>query len=288
MMMVKNSSLFMGMTKMKVMALMALLFSFGAGAQEYTWEAVPIDGSMTGCRTAGVKDVPEALGRIDDSGTYISPSGRVFPATSSTAGVAALLIDAQSYMSDVKQVIGHSAAEMPNARYETQLSNWFVSILKDKVEVLYGRNVDIAIANFGGIRIGMPDGDIILDDMLSMFPFRNTLVYLEMKGSELRKVFQKMAAGKFEAVGGVRIEVVDKALVKVEVGNEPLCDDKIYGVATISFLLHGGDGLYLADGALRVDESDVLIIDAVLEYIRDLTAEGKSVTPPDVKHVIIR
>ena len=131
MMMVKNSSLFMGMTKMKVMALMALLFSFGAGAQEYTWEAVPIDGSMTGCRTAGVKDVPEALGRIDDSGTYISPSGRVFPATSSTAGVAALLIDAQSYMSDVKQVIGHSAAEMPNARYETQLSNWFVSILKD-------------------------------------------------------------------------------------------------------------------------------------------------------------
>ena len=55
---------------------------------------------------------------------------------------------------------------------ESALSNWFVDILMAKVEKLSGKKVDIGIANFGGIRVDMPQGDIILDDMLSMFPFK--------------------------------------------------------------------------------------------------------------------
>jgi 2',3'-cyclic-nucleotide 2'-phosphodiesterase (5'-nucleotidase family) len=42
-----------------------------------------------------------------------------------------------------------------------------------KVERLAGKKVHVGVGNFGGIRIDMPKGDIILDDMLSMFPFKN-------------------------------------------------------------------------------------------------------------------
>ena len=114
--------------------------------------------------------------------------------------------------------------------------------------------------------------------MLSMFPFSNQLVYLEIKGSDLRNIFERMAAGRFEALGGVRIVVQNDKVVSVEVGGEPLDDDKVYGMATISFLLNGGDGLALQENALSVKVfEDIDIIDAVLEHVREETAAGRPI-----------
>ena len=138
----------------------------------------------------------------------------------------------------------------------------------------------MGILNFGGIRANMPKGDVILDDMQSMFPFRNQIVYLEVKGSEIRKILEKMAAGRFQVLGGVRIVAEGGQLVSAEVGGAPLEDEKIYGVATISFLLNGGDGLSLEDSALSVQNYDVDIIEAIMNHVyaekeagRPLTAE---------------
>jgi 2',3'-cyclic-nucleotide 2'-phosphodiesterase (5'-nucleotidase family) len=114
--------------------------------------------------------------------------------------------------------------------------------------------------------------------MLSMFPFKNQLVYLEHSGKQIRKILEEMAAGRFQVLGGVRVVAEDGKLVSVEIGGEPLDDDRIYGMATISFLLAGGDGLSLADNALSMTVfEDVDIIDAVLEYVYAQTAAGKPI-----------
>ena len=147
-----------------------------------------------------------------------------------------------------------------------------------KTEQLAGKKVDLGIVNFGGIRIDMPKGDIILDDMLSMFPFKNQLVYVEQKGSQIRKILEGMAARRFQVLGGVRVVAEDGKLVKAEIGGEPIDDDKIYGLATISFLLGGGDGLSLDHDAVSVTIfKDIDIIDAVLEYVNAETAAGRPI-----------
>jgi 2',3'-cyclic-nucleotide 2'-phosphodiesterase (5'-nucleotidase family) len=67
-------------------------------------------------------------------------------------------------------------------------------------------------------------------------------------------------------------------LVSVEIDGEPLDDEKVYGMATISFLLTGGDGLSLEDNALSVTVyEDVPIIDAVLEHVNAETAAGRPI-----------
>ena len=54
--------------------------------------------------------------------------------------------------------------------------------------------------------------------------------------------------------------------------------EKVYGVATISFLLDGGDGLSLAENALSVQQYDeVPIIDAVLEHMAAEAAAGRPI-----------
>ena len=255
----------------------ALMVTTLLSAQEYNWRHVAVDGSRTGCVSPSKDNVAEALGSFK-GGKYIAPDGKVYKKNSAVAKTARVVLDAQPEMARVKDVIGYSTEAMVVSYPESALSNWFVDLLMGKVADLSGKKVDVGVGNFGGIRTDMPKGDIILDDMLSMFPFKNQLVYLEHSGKQIRKILEEMAAGRFQVLGGVRVVAEDGKLVSVEIGGEPLDDDRIYGMTTISFLLAGGDGLSLADNALSMTVfEDVDIIDAVLEYVYAQTAAGKPI-----------
>lgn len=268
------------MTYLKSIFIITVAF-FGLGAsawgQDYSWEAVQMDGDMTGCISPSKDNVPEALGTFK-GGRYIAPDGKVYKRNSIVTKTARTVMDAQPKMARVKDVIGHSTAAMTTAYPESALSNWFIDILIRKTEELSGKNVHIGIANFGGIRVDMPQGEIILDDMLSMFPFKNYLAYVEHTGKEIRAVLESMAEGRFEVLGGVKVVADGGKLVSVEIDGEPLDDEKVYGMATISFLLNGGDGLALQNNALSVTVyEDVPIIDAVLEHVAAETAAGRPI-----------
>lgn len=253
--------------------------AFGAGlwAQEYSWEAVEMDGGMTGCVSPSKDNVSEALGTFK-GGRYIAPDGKVYKRNSIVTKTARVVMAAQPRMARVKDVIGYSTRAMSATYPESALSNWFIDILIRKTEQLSGKKVHIGITNFGGIRVDMPQGDIILDDMLSMFPFKNYLAYVEHTGKQIRTILEGMAADRFQVLGGVKVVADGGKLVSVEIDGEPLDDEKVYGMATISFLLTGGDGLSLEENALSVTVyEDVPIIDAVLEHVNAETAAGRPI-----------
>lgn len=253
------------------------LLCLSAAAQDYSWRAVKMDGSRTGTASPSKDNVKESLG-VYKAGRYTAPNGTVHGRRSATARTARIVLDAQPAMARVKDVIGYSPAVMEAYFPESALSNWFVDVLMAKVEKLSGKKVDIGIANFGGIRVDMPQGDIILDDMLSMFPFKNQLVYVEHTGKEIRNILESMAAGRFQVLGGVRVVADGGKLVSAEIGGEPIDDDRIYGLATISFLLSGGDGLTLEQNARSVTVyKDVDVIDAILEHVYAETAAGRPI-----------
>ncbi len=265
------------MKKLFFVCLSAFLACGAAVGQEYEWEAVKMDGSRTGCVTPSRDNIAEAVGKFEKGG-YIAPNGKVFKKNSATAKTARIVLDAQPAMSRVKEVIGYSTAVMESYAPESPLSNWAVDVLMAKTEKLAGKKVDIGVLNFGGIRVSMPQGDIILDDMLSMFPFKNQLAYVEQTGKQIRAVLESMAAHKFQVLGGVRVVVDNGELVSAEIGGEPLDDDKVYGLATISYLLGGGDGLSLDHEAVSVTVfKDVDVIDAILEHVYAETAAGRPI-----------
>jgi len=244
-------------------------------AQDMTWKRTVMEGSRTGVRASSAKDVPEAIGRMDGK-KYVSPSGKVFRG-GATPKVASLILDAQKAMADVKQPIAVSAKAMTTNGYpECDLGDWFVDELMRYVREKYGKKVDFGLANYGGVRVDMPEGVVLKDDILSMFPFKNNVCYLELKGSDLRYALENMAATRWQLLGGVRC-VADKSgkLLSCEVGGEPLDDDKTYGVVTISFLLDGGDGLRIARNAQNLEIYPEYIMDVMLSYVQSLTAEGK-------------
>lgn len=242
-------------------------------AQEFSWSRSSMDGSRTGVVASNADNVEEAMGRMKGR-KYVAPNGKKFR-KGATPKVAALLLGAQPKMHDLKQVVAYSPKEMIRRGPECELSNWFIDELMRAAEEKSGKKVDFGITNFGGIRVDMPQGDVLLDDIVSMFPFKNNLCYLELKGKDIRVILEQLAATSWQCVGGARCVVRDKKLVSAEIGGQPIDDEKVYGVATISFLLNGGDGLNVAKNALELQIFDEYIIDVILPYVKSLTAQGK-------------
>lgn len=239
------------------------------------WDRVLMDGSRTGVTSVAGTNYESALGTFEDE-VYVAPNGKHFE-DGPVPLVAAELMEVQPAMRNLKETIGYSPEEMEAEAPESALSNMLADALRAECSRVFKVPMDVAVTNFGGIRIPMPKGDVILDDILSMFPFKNYIAYAKVKGSGLRKLFDQFAATKVQCLSGVKLVIKDKAVVTAEVGGKPIEDNKVYNVATIDFLLDGGDRIAIGALADDVKLSDVLIKDFMLRYLRGLTAEGKNI-----------
>ncbi len=252
-----------------------------------SWTLTPMDGSRVGAKSPSTDNVKECLGEIR-RGKYYAPNGRVYGRHTSTFRAAKKLLAVQPVMAPVKAVVGYSTREMSAKAPESELSNWFIDNIMDAVAKESGKKVDFGVGNFGGIRCSMPQGEVILDDLMSMFPFKNQIVYLELPGSEIRSILESMAEGRFQVLGGCRVVADNRKLVSAEIAGEPLDDSRWYGVATISFLLEGGDGLYLAHNSRNMKIYDIDIIDIILEKVKSLKEAGKPIEYQKDGRVVVK
>lgn len=263
------------MRKIMFSIAVALISGAVAFSQEINWHTIPVDASRTGVSAPGVDSLELSLGRLEGR-KYVAPNGKVY-GSASVRKVVKAVYDAQEPMYPIREVVGYSPEVMSKAYPESSLTNWFIDNLMASVAKLTGRQVDFGVGNFGGIRIDMPQGKVTVDDIRSMFPFKNTTVYVAVKGSRIREIIETMAADHFEVLGGVRVVVKQGKVESITIGGEPLDDEKVYGMATISFLMEGGDGLTLADKAIEIVDTKVDIFDAMIECVKETTAAGKPI-----------
>ena len=263
------------MVKNEIIAIALLACVASSCTHRMTWTGYPMDGHRTGVTAPNASNVTEALGTIEN-GVYTAPNGKVFT-DGSIVSVAQDMIDAQPRMSALKEVIGYATREMDRHGADSELSNWIVDHLSEDVAKLTGKKIDVGIINSGGIRVDMPQGDIILDDIVSMFPFKNYLAYVALQGTDLQALFEHLAATHIQPLYGVKIKATEGKIDTLLVGGQPIDPDKIYGVATIDFLLDGGDGISVAKNCKELIITDCMVVESMLPYVRQLTAEGKPV-----------
>jgi 2',3'-cyclic-nucleotide 2'-phosphodiesterase (5'-nucleotidase family) len=268
---------------MKVYCLKSLLAAVAilAAASSYaqgpviSWSADPIDGHRTGVTASTADNVEEAMGYVKGR-TYYAPNGKKFR-KGTVRKVASLMLGAQPAMADVKKVVGYSTRVMVRKKPECELYDWFIDELMRATADSTGKKIDIGISNRGGIRIDMPAGEILCDDIQSMFPFKNNLCYVALHGRDVRAILDQMAATSFQILGGVKVVAKNGKIVSATVNGEPLDDDKVYGVATINFLLDGGDGYSIGKNAIETIFCNGWLYDTMIAYVKSLTAAGKPV-----------
>ena len=258
-----------------IMLFLAEGFSLRAQERTITWTTDPVDGHRTGVVASNATNVSEAMGTVKGC-TYYAPNGRKFR-KGTVRNVARIMLDAQPAMAKVKTVIGHSTRAMVRTYPECEIYDWYIDELMRATADSTGKRVDIGFANRGGVRIDMPAGEVLYDDIMSMFPFRNYLCYVALHGRDVRALLDQMAATTLQIVGGVKVTVKNGKIVSAIVNGEPLDDDKIYGVATLNFLLDGGDGYKVANNAVEIIKCNGYLYDTMLAYVQSLTAAGKPI-----------
>ena len=246
-----------------------------AGAFGFKWKSIPVDASRTGVKCPSADNVEETMGRMEGR-AYIAPNGRRFKGRSATAKAARLMLAAQPEMATVKEVLGFCPTGLERGGAENVLGDWAVDCLMAAAEKEFGKKIDIGVLNHGGIRIDMPQGDVLMDDLMSMFPFKNYLSCFTMKGSEVRGLLAANARRE-PVLGGVKVTVKDGELLEALVGGEPLVDSREYTVASIDFLVTGGDNIFSGRQIDGLVVSEQLIFDAILDYVRELKAAGKPI-----------
>ena len=246
-------------------------------APRLDWKTVPMDGHRSGVVSLTAENIETGLGHFTDS-SYVMPSGAAFALDSPAAEVGKTLMAVQPKMAPMKQVIGHSARMMMNDRDnpDLPLGNLFADVLRAYGSKYFGVPMDFAITNFGGIRVPMPKGAVTLEDITSMFPFKNYLCYCKIKGENLTQLFQQLAGTKaFQATSGATVRVKAHELESALIGGQPIDPERIYNVTTIDFLLDGGDGLRIGALSEDVKLSHVLLKDVMLDYVESMEKEGK-------------
>lgn len=184
----------------------------------------------------------------------------------------------QQVTTKMSEVVGTAPAALNKGAYESALGNFVVDLQLAQSEPLYGQTIDLSLTTNGGLRVPLPQGEITTGNIFELMPFENELVVLTLKGETVKQLFDYAATRKDAPIGNATYTVQGGKASNIRIKGKPLELDKTYTLVTSNYLAGGGDDLNLLKNALKYENVGLLLRDAILNQIRQLTAAGKPVT----------
>jgi 5'-nucleotidase len=223
------------------------------------------------------------LGRIDlnisrRTGTVDSVDWEIIPVTDGVEEEpksAAIIAEYEKKLSaELDLPVGRTTVEL-DARQETNRSREtnLGSFIADSYRKY--ANAEVALLNGGSIRSNTTYGPGVFTkrDVLSILPFENPIVKIEVTGATLRaalehgvsRVREEKEAGLFPQVSGLRFTYNGRLapgarVTSVTVNGAPLDPQKTYTLAVNGYVLGGGDGYTMFKDApllLKPEEAQV-------------------------------
>ena len=240
------------------------------------------------------------LGRIDlnisqATGELESIDWKVIQVDSKTKEApefAAIYKKYATLMTELAQQVGRSSVALDarsaeNRTRETNIGNLVADSFRR------GLVADVGLMNGGSIRADtlIPAGKITVRDVLSILPFKNKLVKIEITGAMLKAALEHGVSrvapgaepGGFPQVSGVQFSYdasksPGSRIVDVKVNGQPLNEAGKYTLATSTFIaLDGGDGYTMFKGAPVILPPDRAPIDS--DALKRVFASGRAVAP---------
>ena len=182
---------------------------------------------------------------------------------------------------------------------ETNIGNFIADGYREAV------GADVALVNGGSIRADLTYNPGILTkrDVLSMLPFNNPIVKVEVTGKLLKSILEHGVArsavgedaepGRFPQVSGMSFKYdvskpAGSRVVEVLIGGKPLDESKTYTLATSDFLVsRGGDGYTMFKEAKIVLSADKAPKDSDV-FERSIRSAPNSTITPKLEGRIVR
>lgn len=177
---------------------------------------------------------------------------------------------------EMNQVIGAGEKELMKAKPESTLGNWTADLIHKKCEEYYGKPIDFAVVNYGGLRIlSLPAGPITKSNIFELMPFENALVVLNVDAETVGKLFVRMAEyGGWPISHQVRFKIKNGKPVDIQINGKPIDKNKMYKIALSDFVANGGDKCFFFEDK-KQELLGKLFRDAIMEHVIELNEQGK-------------
>ncbi|MGI6153203.1 MAG: 5'-nucleotidase C-terminal domain-containing protein [Christensenellaceae bacterium] len=128
---------------------------------------------------------------------------------------------------------------------------------------------DMALMNGGNIRASIQPGEITRGDVITVFPFGNYIVTLDVTGQDILDALELGVSeypnelGGFPQVAGVQFkfdenEPAGRRVFDVKIGGQPLEPGAHYSLATNDYLADGGDNYTMLASAAQIQSFSTL------------------------------
>ncbi|HOG44960.1 MAG TPA: bifunctional UDP-sugar hydrolase/5'-nucleotidase, partial [bacterium] len=157
---------------------------------------------------------------------------------------------------------------------------------------LENRSVDVALQNAGGVRKSLKKGDVTFGEVADTLPFFNNVMLFKISGADLvsalknsvDNVFSGIHLGSFPYLAGMEFEITDRNVDNFKIIEngipKPVDPERIYTVATDSYIAQGGNGYEIFGNIKEKEMTPFIVSDIFSEYIK----EKKEICKPAKKH----
>ena len=169
------------------------------------------------------------------------------------------------------RVVGTILNDLDNPRDECGLGNMIGDALVEYGQK-QGWKTDVAFYNAAGVRSPLKAGPVNYGQLYQVLPFENTVVSVDLTGDQLKEVLEDASgrAGRLQIGGGRWVyrfsNPVGQRVLEATIAGQPLDPRRVYHVATIDYLLLGGDGHTWFGKGTNVIYGDIEV-DAVSAYM---------------------
>jgi 2',3'-cyclic-nucleotide 2'-phosphodiesterase (5'-nucleotidase family) len=198
--------------------------------------------------------------------------------TPDSSVVRGLLPYAAEINKTMNNVIGDCAVQLEKNQEHNTLGYFMADAYRQQAAKVFGQQPDIAIMNYGGIRINsLGPGPITIGKVYELMPFDNVLVLLWLSGSQLQNLMDHLASRGGVPLSGGSYTVKNKKAEKLRIGNEPVDPAKKYLLATSDYMANGGDDCAMLISIAQMNKG-YLQRDAIIDFVKELNAKGEKVT----------
>jgi 2',3'-cyclic-nucleotide 2'-phosphodiesterase (5'-nucleotidase family) len=176
------------------------------------------------------------------------------------------------------------------------LGNFVTDGLLTEARKKLGKSVVLSITNAGGLRkTAMSEGDIRTNDIWELLPFENALLQFDLTGEQLLTLLNEVLTHRDAQLGArivYRINAENRpefvsARLLVDGHEENINPQATYTIVSIDYLLKRQsttpsdfEGNYSVLGkATKIEPLNLTIRDALIQYVKDETAAGRSIKP---------
>jgi branched-chain amino acid transport system substrate-binding protein len=170
---------------------------------------------------------------------------------------------------------------------ESTLGNLIADVM---LEAAKSEGAVASLTNTGGMRASIGEGEVTLAELLMTLPFGNTLMVLEVTGSELVAALDHgltqaggESTGAFPSIAGMQVNYCDSqacsealleggVVTSLTIEGTAVDLEKTYQVATHDFLGGGGDGYSMLEEACQrgnCRQTNTPVVDLVAEEFRN-------------------